>query len=97
MKEMARHVPEAASYAPITLLVDERSEGVYLSYDKMVSFLAPYGNAKALAVARDLDEKVEKLMRDAAGASAARRNRLRQMPRRVDRRTHPICRIRAPT
>ncbi len=30
MKEMARHVPEAASYAPITLLVDERSEGVYL-------------------------------------------------------------------
>jgi hypothetical protein len=28
MKEMARHVPEAASYAQNTLLVDERSEGV---------------------------------------------------------------------
>jgi len=24
MKEMAKHVPDAASYAPITLLVDER-------------------------------------------------------------------------
>src|SRR5882757_8107320 len=63
MKEMAKHVPEAASYAPITLLVDERSDGVHLGYDKVASFLAPYGNAKALAVARDLDGKIEKLMR----------------------------------
>jgi uncharacterized protein (DUF302 family) len=67
MKEMAKHVPEAASYAPITLLVDERSDGVHLGYDRMASFLAPYGNAAALAVARDLDGKIEKLMRDAAG------------------------------
>ena len=66
MKEMAKHVPEAASYAPITLLVDERSDGVHLGYDKVASFLAPYGNAKALAVARDLDGKIEKLMRAAA-------------------------------
>ena len=66
MKEMAKHVPEAASYAPITLLVDERSDGVHLGYDKVASFLAPYGNAKALAVARDLDDKIEKLMRAAA-------------------------------
>jgi hypothetical protein len=28
--------------------------------------LAPYGNAEALAVARELDVKIEKLMRDAA-------------------------------
>jgi len=32
----------------------------------VASFLAPYGNAKALAVARDLDGKIEKLMRAAA-------------------------------
>jgi len=25
MKEMARHTPEAGSYAPVTILVDERS------------------------------------------------------------------------
>ena len=67
MKEMAKHVPDAASYAPVTLLVDERSGGVYLSYDKMTGFLAPYGNDAALAVARDLDAKIERLMQDAAG------------------------------
>jgi uncharacterized protein (DUF302 family) len=67
MKEMVKEVHEAASYAPITLLVDQRSDGVHLGYDKMASFLAPYGNEKALAVARDLDKKLEKLMRDAAG------------------------------
>jgi uncharacterized protein (DUF302 family) len=67
MKEMAKHVPDAASYAPVTLLVDERSDGVYLSYDKMTGFLAPYRNGAALAVARDLDAKIERLMQDAAG------------------------------
>ena len=66
MKEMAKHVPDAGSYAPVTVLVDERQDGVHLSYDKMASLLAPYGNADALAVARDLDSKVEKLLRESA-------------------------------
>ena len=66
MKEMAKHVPDAGSYAPVTVLVDERGDGVHLSYDKMVSFLAPYGNQDAVKVARDLDHKVEKLLNDAA-------------------------------
>jgi hypothetical protein len=66
MKEMAKRVPDAGSYAPVTLLVDERPDGVYLTYDKMASFLAPYGNADALAIARDLDSKIERLLRDAA-------------------------------
>jgi uncharacterized protein (DUF302 family) len=66
MKEMAKHVPDAGSYAPITVLVDERPDGVHLSYDKMASFLAPYGNTNALVVARDLDAKVENLLRESA-------------------------------
>jgi uncharacterized protein (DUF302 family) len=66
MKEMAKHVPDAGSYAPTTVLVDEREDGVHLSYDRMASFLASYGNAKASAVARDLDAKVENLLREAA-------------------------------
>ena len=66
MKEMAKHVPDAGSYAPVTLLVDERGDGVHLSYDKMVSLLASYGNQDALKVAQDLDHKVEKLLNDAA-------------------------------
>src|ERR1700738_1000587 len=66
MKEMAKHVPDAGSYAPVTVLVDERSDGVHLSYDKMASFLAPYGNREALQVAEDLDNKIETLLREAA-------------------------------
>src|SRR6202047_3702218 len=66
MKEMAKHVPEAGSYAPVTVLVDERADGVHLSYDRMASFLEPYKNPDALKVARELDAKVEKLLNDAA-------------------------------
>ena len=65
MKEMAKHVPDAGSYAPVTVLVDERADGVHLSYDRMASFLEPYGNIGALKVARELDAKVEKLLNDA--------------------------------
>jgi uncharacterized protein (DUF302 family) len=67
MKEMAKHVPETGSYAPVSVLIDERPDGVHLSYDTMASLLAPYGNAEALEVARELDSKVEKLLTEAAG------------------------------
>src|SRR5262245_5430168 len=66
MKEMAKAVPDAASYAPVTILVDERDDGVHLSYDSMASLLTPYGSQSALAVAMDLDAKVESLLRAAA-------------------------------
>nr|WP_228530836.1 MULTISPECIES: DUF302 domain-containing protein [Myxococcaceae] len=66
MKEMARSAPDAAAYAPVTLLVDERADGVHLSYDSMESLLAPYGSQAALAVARDLDREVEQLLDAAA-------------------------------
>ena len=66
MKEMVKHVPDAGSYAPITILVDQRPDGVHLSYDRMATLLAPYENADALAVARDLDSKVENLIRESA-------------------------------
>jgi uncharacterized protein (DUF302 family) len=66
MKEMAKHVPDAGSYAPVTVLVDERADGVHLSYDTMASSLAPYENREALKVALDLDRKVEDLLQQAA-------------------------------
>ena len=66
MKEMAKHVPDAGSYAPVTVLVDERTDGVHLSYDRMASLLAPYENPEALEVARNLDVRVEDLLRRAA-------------------------------
>jgi uncharacterized protein (DUF302 family) len=66
MKQMAELVPDAASYAPVTVLVDERAEGVCLSYDRMASFLAPYENFEALRIARDLDSKIETILTAAA-------------------------------
>lgn len=66
MKEMAKTVPDAAAYAPITILVDERADGVHLSYDLMASLIAPYGSKSALAVAGDLDAKIEGLLETAA-------------------------------
>jgi uncharacterized protein (DUF302 family) len=66
MKEMAKRVPDAGSYAPVTVLVDERADGVHISYDRMSSLLAPYENPDALKVARELDAKVEHLLRQAA-------------------------------
>jgi uncharacterized protein (DUF302 family) len=65
MKQMAEHVPDAAAYAPVTILIDQRSDGVHVSYDRVASFLAPYGNAAALKVAQDLDAKIEGLLAEA--------------------------------
>lgn len=62
MSQMARYVPDAGSYAPVTILIDERPDGVHLSYDRMASLLAPYANLDALSVARELDARVEALL-----------------------------------
>ena len=66
MQSMARLVPDAGSYAPVTVLIDQRPDGVHLSYDEMVSFLAPYENAEAVKIARDLDAKVKGLLESAS-------------------------------
>ncbi len=67
MKEMVKHVPDAGSYAPVTILVDERPDGVHVSYDKMQSYLLTYGSSEALAVARNLDAKITTLLRECVG------------------------------
>jgi uncharacterized protein (DUF302 family) len=66
MKEMVKHVPDAGSYAPVTVLIDERPDGVHVSYDKMESYLLHYGSSEALAVARNLDAKITTLLRECA-------------------------------
>ncbi len=66
MKDLVKHVPDAGSYAPVTILVDERADGVHCAYDTMASFLQPYGSAEALAVARNLDMKITALLRECA-------------------------------
>ena len=66
MQSMARLVPDAASYAPVTVLIDQRADGVHLTYDEMAGYLAPYGNAEALEIARDLDAKVRGVLQRAS-------------------------------
>jgi uncharacterized protein (DUF302 family) len=66
MKQMVQHLPDAGSYAPITILVYESHDGVHITYDTMASFLASYENPAALTVAQDLDAKVTKLIVEAA-------------------------------
>lgn len=66
MKEMVKHAVDAGSYAPITILIEERPDSVRISYDRMASYLAPYGNSDALKVARELDAKVEGILTAAA-------------------------------
>jgi uncharacterized protein (DUF302 family) len=67
MAQMLEHVPDAGSYAPVTILVDERSDGVHLTYDTMASFLSTYHSPEASKVAQGLDNKVEALLTAAAG------------------------------
>jgi uncharacterized protein (DUF302 family) len=66
MAHMVEHVPDAGSYAPVTILVDERPDGVHLTYDKMASFLSTYHSPEASKVAQALDSKVEALLAAAA-------------------------------
>lgn len=67
MGQMTRHVPDAGSYAPVTLLVEEKPDGgTRVSYDSVASALAPYQDAAASEVARHLDAEVLTLLRRVA-------------------------------
>ena len=66
MKQMAEHVRDAGSYAPVTILIDERPDGLHLSYDTMASALAPYGSREASKIAQDLDNQVIAMLEAAA-------------------------------
>jgi hypothetical protein len=65
MKQMVERV-QMRVRAPVTILIDERLDGVHLSYDTMASFLTSYGSPDAMKVAQDLDSKVEALLTAAA-------------------------------
>ena len=65
MKQMTELVPDAAAYAPVTVLIDEREGKVHVSYDRMASLLSVYNNPGATKIAEALDTKIETLMRTA--------------------------------
>jgi uncharacterized protein (DUF302 family) len=65
MKQMTELAPDAAAYAPVTILIDERDGKVHVSYDRMASLLSVYNNPGATKIAEALDDKIETLMRTA--------------------------------
>jgi uncharacterized protein (DUF302 family) len=66
MSGMAGTTPEAASFAPVTILVYEATDGVHLVYDTMVSNV-PELTGRAADTAHTLDAEVLHLLRTAAG------------------------------
>ena len=62
MKQMTELVPDAAAYAPVTILIDERAGKVHISYDRMASLLSVYNSPGATKIAADLDAKIEALI-----------------------------------
>jgi len=71
MGEMTRHVPDAGSYAPVTILLQETPDGgTRAAYDSVASAIAPYHDAAASHVAKRLDTEVLWLLRRAAGPAA---------------------------
>jgi hypothetical protein len=69
MGQMTRHVPDADSYAPVTILIQETpAGGTRVAYDSVASAIAPYDNAAASEVAERLDTEVLALLRQPTGA-----------------------------
>jgi uncharacterized protein (DUF302 family) len=69
MGEMTRHVADAGSYAPVTILIQQMPDGgTRVAYDTVASAIAPYHDAAASEVAQQLDAEVLVLLRQVAGA-----------------------------
>jgi hypothetical protein len=72
MGEMTRHVADAGSYAPVTILIQELPDGgSRVAYDSVASEIAPYHDAAASEVAQRLDAEVLTLLREVTGVSAS--------------------------
>ena len=72
MGQMTRHLADAGSYAPVTILIQELPDGgTRVAYDSVASEIAPYHDAAASRVAERLDGEVLGLLRQVTGASAS--------------------------
>src|SRR6266849_3061652 len=71
MGQMTRHVPDAGSYAPVTILIQQTPGGTRVACDSVASALGPYHDAAASQVARRLDTEVLGLLRQVTGVPAS--------------------------
>ena len=66
MGQMTRTLPDAGSYAPVTILIQELpGGGTRIAYDSVVSAIEGYGDPESLKVAEHLDDEVLTLLRSA--------------------------------
>jgi uncharacterized protein (DUF302 family) len=72
MGQMTRHVADAGSYVPVTILVQEMPDGgTRVAYDSATSAIARYHDPAASEVAERLDAEVLGLLRQVTGAPAS--------------------------
>jgi hypothetical protein len=72
MGQMTRHVADAGSYAPVTILIQDLPDGgTRVAYDSVSSEIAPYHDAAASEVAERLDTEVLTLLREVTGSAAS--------------------------
>jgi hypothetical protein len=68
MGQMTRHAPDAGSYAPVTILIQELPDGgTRVAYDSVASEIAVYNDPAATQVAEHLDTEVLDLLRQVSG------------------------------
>lgn len=63
--EMTRHVARAGLYVPLRLFVEAvAGSGVRVTYDLPSSLMTPFGSAEVDRIARELDEKVTRILNE---------------------------------
>ena len=70
--QMTKHMPEAALYAPLRLVVYENEDGrTFVAYDNFVSLLVQYQREEVTRVAQIVEQKLETLVAEVTTESVA--------------------------
>ena len=59
---MGGRIPEAAAYGTMAIQIDERSDGVRLSYDRIAEHVGEYEDQLVFEHARNLEKRIESLL-----------------------------------
>jgi hypothetical protein len=59
---MAGRIPEAAAYGTMAIQIDERADGVRLSYDRIAAHVEEYEDKFVFELARNLEKRIESLL-----------------------------------
>ena len=62
MRRMGGRIPEAAAYGTMAIQIDERSDGVRLSYDRIAEHVGEYEDQFVFEHARSLEKRIESLL-----------------------------------